>query len=62
MAIRLIDLYGRTVKIEHLGSRLAGTYQHVWQLGDIPDGAYLLMLHNGTSYKTVRIIVAGSSR
>lgn len=57
MKISLIDIYGRTVRTEFLGNRPAGSHHCEVRIGDLPKGAYLLILHNEKSARTVRILI-----
>ncbi|MFC2115183.1 T9SS type A sorting domain-containing protein [Bacteroidota bacterium] len=58
MTISIIDLYGRQIRTDRPGIQNPGFYRHKLSLEEVPDGAYLIMIHNGYSYKTVRIIVS----
>ena len=58
MSISLFDLYGKRVKADYLGHCLLGSNRYEFRLDDVPDGTYLLMMHTGISYKSVRIIIS----
>jgi len=58
LVISLADMYGRSIKTDNLGYQYQGIYRYEFSVEGIPDGAYLLMIHNGKSCKTVKIIIS----
>ena len=55
--LRLFDLAGRVVKTEEIKVEV-GTWEGVLDLGQLPNGLYLMQLQNGVNTQTIKLVVA----